>query len=282
MRNGFTFKNRHSSEFGVTVRTKSRPITAGVKSFTSDLPYRDGEYDFSKANPHGREHYAKRTFVLSLGITADNLAALQGKISKLALWLTGSGELIFDDLPLVVWKARVTDEIAYMPEHGGTKAELEVSFSAEPFGEALFGTEGPLIGHPLQLDSEIPLSTDCAYTYTLDGSGNICIVNFGDMPVSPVIKITGKTGGITLSLGGKTLSFSAGGKSVTADFEKQTVKAGDGLVGVTGEFFEIPAGINHVAVTNSAQGNIIITVGFKAKYMYGADYSHIDWGDALA
>lgn len=282
MRNGFTFKDRHSSEFGVTVRTKSRPITAGVKSFTSDLPYRDGEYDFSAANPHGREHYAKRIFVMSLSLRADNLAALQGKISKLALWLTGSGSLIFDDLPLVVWNARVTDEIAYMPEHGGTKAELEVSFSAEPFGEALFGTEGPLIGHPLPIGSDIPLSTDCAYTYTVDSSGNICIVNFGDMPVSPVIKITGSTGSITLSLGEKTLSFSAGGKSVTADFEKQTVKTGESLVGVTGEFFEIPSGINHIAVTNSASGNIIVTVEFKTRYMYGADYSHIDWGDALA
>ncbi len=282
MRNGFTFKNRHSSEFGVTVRTKSRPITAGVKSVTADLPYRDGEYDFSAANPQGRDHYKKRTFVLSLGITADNLTALQSKISKLALWLTGSGELIFDDLPLVVWKAKVADEILYMPEHGGTAAETEVSFSVEPFGEGLFGTEGPLLGHPLRLDSEIPLSTDCLYEHTVDGSGNISIVNFGDMPVSPVIDITGNTGNITLSLGEKTLSFSAGGKSVTADFEKQTVRTEGGVIGVTGEFFELSAGTNNIAVTNSASGDITVKVSFKPKYMYGADYSHMDWGDALA
>ena len=221
MRNGFTFKDRHSSEFGVTVRTKSRPITAGLKSFTADLPYRDGEYDFSAANPQGRAHYAKRIFVMSLSLRADNLGALQGKISKLALWLTGSGKLIFDDLPLVVWNGTVTDEIVYMPEHGGTKAEVEVSFSAEPFGEGIFGTEGPLIGHPLPIGSDIPLSTDCAYTYTVNSSGNICVVNFGDMPVSPVIKITGNTGNITLSLGEKTLSFSAVGESVTVDFARQ-------------------------------------------------------------
>ena len=282
MRNGFTFKDRHSSEFGVTVRTKSRPITAGAKSFTADLPYRDGEYDFSKANPQGREHYAKRIFVMLLSLRADNLAALQGKISKLALWLTGSGKLIFDDLPLVVWNGTVTDEIVYMPEHGGTKAEVEVSISVEPLAEGVFGTEGPLLGHPLPIGSDIPLSTDCAYTYTVNSSGNICVVNFGDMPVSPVIKITGNTGNITLSLGEKTLSFSAGGESVTVDFAKQTVRTDGGIIGVTGEFFELGAGLNYIAVTNSAAGNIIITVEFKPKHMYGADYSHIDWGDALA
>ena len=143
MRNGFTFKDRHSSEFGVTVKTKARPITVGAKTFTLDLPYRDGEYDFSMSNPNGREYYRKRTFVLSLGMTTDNLAALQRKISKLSLWLTGSGELIFDDLPLVKWSGKVVDEIVYMPEHGGTKAEVEVSISAEPLARGLFGTEGP-------------------------------------------------------------------------------------------------------------------------------------------
>ena len=55
MRNGFIFKDRHSSDFGVTVRTKSRPILPSVKENIVDLPYRDGVYDFSKANPFGRE-----------------------------------------------------------------------------------------------------------------------------------------------------------------------------------------------------------------------------------
>ena len=51
MRNGFIFKDRHSSDFGVTVRTKSRPILPSVKENIVDLPYRDGGYDFSKATP---------------------------------------------------------------------------------------------------------------------------------------------------------------------------------------------------------------------------------------
>ena len=282
MRNGFTFKDRHSSEFGVTVKTKSRPIIAGAKSFTLDLPYRDGEYDFSMSNPHGREHYRQRTFILSLGMTADNLAALTRKISKLSLWLTGSGELIFDDLPLVKWSGKVVDEIVYMPEHGGTKAEVEVSIAAEPLARGLFGTEGPLLRHPLPLGSQIPLSTDCLFTYTVNGESKLCIVNFGDMPVSPVITIEGQAGDITMSLGEKSLSFSKGSKSTVVDFERQTVKAGNETIGVKGEFFELPAGVNYLTVTNSASGDITVTVEFKTRHMYDADYSDIDWGDALA
>ena len=65
MRNGFIFKDRHSSDFGVTVRTKSRPILPSVKENIVDLPYRDGGYDFSKANPFGREFYNDRIFTVT-------------------------------------------------------------------------------------------------------------------------------------------------------------------------------------------------------------------------
>ena len=64
MRNGFIFKDRHSSDFDVTVRTKSRPILPSVKENIVDLPYRDGGYDFSKANPFGREFYNDMPIIL--------------------------------------------------------------------------------------------------------------------------------------------------------------------------------------------------------------------------
>ena len=85
MRNGFIFKDRHSSDFGVTVRTKSRPILPSVKENIVDLPYRDGGYDFSKANPFGREFYNDRIFTVTFNIYADNLAEMQRNLSLLSL-----------------------------------------------------------------------------------------------------------------------------------------------------------------------------------------------------
>ena len=42
----FTFKNKHSNDFGVTVQTQSRPIKPEMKIQTYDSPYIDGEYEF--------------------------------------------------------------------------------------------------------------------------------------------------------------------------------------------------------------------------------------------
>lgn len=114
MRNGFIFKDRHSSDFGVTVRTKSRPILPSVKENIVDLPYRDGGYDFSKANPFGREFYNDRIFTVAFNIYADNLAEMQRKLSLLSLWLCGESELIFDDMPFSKWRGKVSDEVIYI------------------------------------------------------------------------------------------------------------------------------------------------------------------------
>ena len=277
MRNGFTFKERHSSEFGVTVKTKSRPIRPAVKSFTMNLPYRDGEYDFSAANTDEREHYENRIFTVSISVTADDLALLQDKICALSLWLSGSGDLIFDDIPLSVWKARISDEILYMPEHGGKNAVIEVSFVTEPFSECTFGTEGPLLGDPLPLGSQIPLGMDERYTFTISGTETIDIVNFGDRPIRPVIEFEGSAGYVRMSLDDKTLVFTCEGDTAV-DFKKQTVTDENGSVKVTGDYFEFPAGHNHLKIVCEPEEPLTVTASFKPEFMYTADFSEDIWG----
>ena len=223
MRNGFIFKDRHSSDFGVTVRTKSRPILPSVKENIVDLPYRDGGYDFSKANPFGREFYNDRIFTVMFNIYADNLAEMQRKLSLLSLWLCGEGELIFDDMPFSKWRGKVSDEVIYMPEHSGRKAVMEVSFRAEPFCKCIFDTEGPALEMPFMLDANIPIDISCLFKFNISGSGDISVYNFGDRPVRPIVKLGASARNVTLSMNGKSLTFMSNGQT-TIDFEKQNVK----------------------------------------------------------
>lgn len=281
MRNGFKFKDRHSNEFGVTVRTKSRPIIPSVKAFTADLPYRDGEYDFSASNPQCREHFYSRIFTISLTVTANNLSALQSKISKLSLWLHGSGDLIFDDIPLIVWRGKISDEVIYMPEHGGKVAQLEVSFRVNPFGKNIFGTEGAVLDTPIRIGDAVPLTLSEKYIYTVTRSGEVNVINFGDRPIRPQIKIDGSAGNVTMTLGDKSLAFTAGG-SVTVDFDKQTVTNKNGSVKVMGEFFEFNEGGNMLKITNSNSNTLTVTAEFTPEYMYGVDFAEDKWGDGNA
>lgn len=281
MRNGFKFNGRHSSEIGVTVRTKSRPIRPPVKSLTTDLTCRDGVYDFSASNPSGREFYSDRYFTVSIGIYAENISKIQEKLTDISLWLTGAGELIFDDMPLIIWKGKISDEIIYMPEHNGRKAVIDVSFRAEPFGYCVFGTDGIVLDTDIYIDEMIPLEYEDLFDFTLSGSDDLRVLNFGDRPIRPVISLTGNVEGIIMELGEKQLSFTASG-DVSVDFDKQIVTDENGSIGVSGEFFEFAAGENILHIENSNTDSIQISVSYTPEFMYGTHFGDVDWGDGDA
>ena len=281
MRNGFIFKDRHSSDFGVTVRTKSRPILPSVKENIVDLPYRDGGYDFSKANPFGREFYNDRIFTVMFNIYADNLAEMQRKLSLLSLWLCGEGELIFDDMPFSKWRGKVSDEVIYMPEHSGRKAVMEVSFRAEPFCKCIFNTDGPTLEMPFMLGANIPVDISCLFKFNISGSGDISVYNFGDRPVRPIVKLGASARNVTLSMNGKLLAFMSNGQT-TIDFEKQNVKNTSGNILVSGEFFEFPSGRNKLHIVNSNSQNMTAEISYTPYFMYGEHFDDLEWGDGNA
>ncbi|MGN0107230.1 MAG: phage tail domain-containing protein [Hominilimicola sp.] len=282
MRNGFKFKDHHSSEFDVTVRTKSRPIRPEAKNFTVDLPCRDGEYDFSLSNPDGREHFYERTFVVTLSLYAQSLTKMQRKLMELSRWLTGRGNLIFDDIPLVVWHGKITDEIIYMPEHDGRKAVLEVSFRVKPFGSCTFGTDGPLLDtDAVYLDDTIPIDFDELYIFSAANGQSRHIVNFGERPISPVISITGNASAMTLRMNGRTLDFNADGDAVV-DCEKQTVTNAKGNVMVSGAFPELLPGDNVLYIGNSNSDTLNFSISFTPQFMYGVNLNDTDWSVGYA
>lgn len=276
MRNGFTFKNQHSSEFNVTVKTKSRPIRPSRKSYMTDVPCRDGVYDFSSSNEYGREFYNDRIFSVSIGVCADNLEQMQYILSKLSLWLCGNGDLIFDDIPLIVWKGRIIDEIIYMPENDGRKAMLEVSFRVEPFGYCIFDNNGPILDDALWIGSNIPIEMDTYYSFSLSGNGTVNFINCGDRPISPVISVANANGKIKFTLGNKSLTFTAKGNT-EVDFEKHIVKCDEKSVYISGEFFEFQPGSNMLSV--ESQNAVSLRLTFTPRFMYGAVFDDVDWGD---
>lgn len=280
MRNGFTFKGRHSSEFGVTVKTKSRPLRPSVKTSLADLPCRDGVYDFSEANALGRECFNERTFVIEIAVMADDIYQMQDKLSALSLWLCGGGELIFDDMPLVKWVCKVSDEIIYMPERGGRKSVIEASMRAKPFGIAIFDSDGPEIGIDITLGTNIPIGLADMHTYSFSGSKNMTVVNWGDRPARPVMSISGASGNVSLSLGDKKLSFTCDG-NVTVDFDKQSVTDSAGnYLAVSGGFFEFPPGGSMLKASGS--GNIKAHMVFNPEFMYNLNIDFVDWGNEYA
>lgn len=274
MRAGFKFKNKHTGDFGVTAQTQSRPIRPETKKQTFETPYADDDYDFSEANMHGRRFYNSRTFKMDLKVVADNLSALQKKLSKIATWLMGKGDLTFDDSPLVKFDASVDDTIEYKPEHGRSTV-LSVLFKVKAFARLIFDVfEGPCLDDDILLDDDIPLDTSEYFSFSGTGRHSHTVMNIGEAAVRPVISISGASGSVTLICNGHTLTVAG---NCTIDCEKQLVTYdGESLMSsVSGTFFELAPGANTITVSKTAT----IEITYEPRYLHDADLSEVNWGE---
>lgn len=282
MRNGFTFKNRHSSEFGVTVKTKSRPILPEVKGYLYETPAMDGSYDFTASNSDGREHYNDRLIEIAIQYTADKLEELEQKTARLAVWLRGSGDLIFDSSNTVKWTGRFISEVSFAPEHRGKSAIASAIFRARPCGAATFNTaDGVHLSDALMLDSDIPLDFSQYFVKQLSyGENTVQFVNIGDFYVRPKLIFGKGASNITATYRDTKIMLSDLAGDVIIDMEKCVVtnSSGDNLMNkLQGNFFELGEGVSDINIYTDCACELRIE--YAPKTIYDFDFSSIDWGD---
>ena len=87
------FKDRYSSDFDVTVRTKSRPILPSVKRILLICRTVTAYMIFQKLIL-GREFYNDRIFTVTFNKVPIILRKCRGSCLCFSLWLCGEGELI--------------------------------------------------------------------------------------------------------------------------------------------------------------------------------------------
>jgi hypothetical protein len=281
MQTGFTFKNKHTSSFGLSVATKSRPVLPERRSSAFELPGNDGSIDYAYSNDYGRAMYQNRVFSVMMRISAEDIYDLQHKISRVAAWFMGSGELIFDDMPAVIWNADVIKEIDYAPELQGKKALLTVSFEIEPFSRAEFDVLGGIpLGTNIVIGSDVPLNIEQNFTYAASGtSAKITVSNIGTAWVRPVISISApsRIDEWSVRRGERMISVKKYQESVSAfdlDLEKYTLRAGDGTSAqglLSGQFFELEPGENTLEFTFGTSQIYTVTVSYVPRFIYDAD-----------
>lgn len=294
MRSGFTYNGKHSSGFGITAKTKSRPVVPEMKYNSFESPLIDGVYDFSEANEYGRVFYNDRFFEIQIQVTSDNLRTLEKKVSKIAVWLRGSGELQFDDMPLVKWKCRIISEMGFMPELRGKMTVMTAVFRVEPYSRCVFDTvNGPVLDLETELDTNIPIDIPCMLTWDFAGGNNqyadvskvLKIVNAGNAHVRPVIRIDGQVKNISLGCGSKALQINDTKSGFIIDCEKQIVTDSSGADVMTkfeGGFPELGEGVSYMQLSMSVNGSASVSVEYIPRFIYDCDFDDADWGESNA
>lgn len=272
MDTGIRFKGIHSEDIGVLVRTKNRPILPEEKQRTIESNAIDGIIDLSQTDYQEHPFYQERIFQSDILVTGKDIYDLQKRVSKAAAWLMGSGDLIYDDMPYVIWKARVISGVDFAPQIYGTQAVLSVSFQVDTWSECKYSTE-ELDDMPLDseilLDSDIQLDMSEYFQYPLTaGRNTITVTNLGTVYVQPVLRFTGQSDYLVITCRDDTLTYSQPFSALNIDCKAQSVTENDVVKTqyASGTFPELAAG--ETTMTIKATGDIDLFIFYTPRFIY--------------
>lgn len=92
---GFSYRGKHSDDFGVTAEKTIRPISAALTAVTEQIPNRKGVYYY-------RTDKGPSIIKVSIVLQTDKLSTFRPDIRAITAWLDpdqGVGPLVFDNEP---------------------------------------------------------------------------------------------------------------------------------------------------------------------------------------
>lgn len=127
---GLHFNGRHSSDFGVFWKSEDRSLLPEQRLVRYTVPGRSGNLEIAD----GWENRII-TGTISFFGAMRTLPSLRQQARAVAQWLSGEGELVFDDEPDKQYNARITEgiNIGQIAKSGS----CFISFDCQPFAESL-------------------------------------------------------------------------------------------------------------------------------------------------
>ena len=267
---GFTFRGKHSRrDMDIVFRTRARPIIPPVRVIEETIPYEDGSLDYSEQN--GRLYFDDKVIELEITVIRNNLKSLHQQISKVVSWLSGGfGDLIFDDMPYVIWTAKPVNIDSISPELMRV-GKTVIQFRCHPFNRLIFSSYG------IPIDSAIPLESGIRIGYggenyhaLITGENEIEMEYIGNAPVRPTICFTGEINNLTIICGEFKLSFEGMADGLQLDCKNRTATIGEQNVTeqTTGEFLELQSGNNNIVIScGSGSGSVFFD--YYPQFLYG-------------
>ncbi len=258
---GIMYNGLHSyNDFGLYMRSEDRNMLPTLRKRQLVIPSKHGVYDFGDNTNDVRVISVKFTY------TEADLNSLRLKARAVAAWLSGEGQLIFDDEPDKYYQAKVYTSVKISDT--AYTAEFSVQFECQPMAQYVVST-----GEDIILDSILPLNSDVLlkpvdnFKFNITSSPTeVIFENWGTSDINyksqvgalSKIIITGSFVTFSITLNGKTLNYNeaVNNGTVTIDNVNCTVKLGgvNKLSVVTGDlasFLKLVPGTNTATITGT-------------------------------
>lgn len=291
---GMTFRGRHCTEFGIVVKTKSRPAAPPVRTVEETVPFRDGAVDCSRQG--GRLYYEDKLLELEVTIPRTATAKTQEAVSEVVAWLYGSdgwyGDLIFDDMPYIIWEARPL-ELSEVAMELSRIGRVTVQFRCRPFNKLRYQSTGILLEDMLPLGATVRLEygADAEMEFSNLAEKNpdpVAYAYIGSAPVAPMITVCGNPtidDSVAVRVNDRSVTYNMDLQGAEKSFVcwkidcetwRSYVVAEDGSTAemtryVSGEYPELRPGENWVSVTTPGTSVDVVRVEIccEPRFLYG-------------
>lgn len=238
---GMSFNGAHSSTFNLSCSPRI-PLLPEKRKATIEIPGLDGTYDFNN------DSYAPRIIPVDCMIKAADRAALRLLLAQIAVWLSGSGWLIFDHDTGKQWDAKVYSGIDL--SKAPLAAQFTISYEAQPYAEDVNATVGT-IGTVQDYGSLVPFFP----VITVVMTGSAASVQVTHLASGKFIKITDSL------VNGNVLVFDMSTGKVTKNGVSCMTK-----LSIDSLKFCVPPGSQTITVATN--GTCTASISYRKRYLY--------------
>lgn len=232
---GFTFRGKHTRDFvGLIVKTVNNPLLPSKRISRVNVMGRDGEYIFE-------DGYDNKLLEFKCMMAKGTIKERRIRARDIALWLSGTGDLILDYEGDKTYKVvRTVSDVSLTVEQ--VVDEFSINFEVEPYQYGSFQTVS--VGNPT----------------------SVVITNNGNVEADTLISVTG-TGDVTITCG--TQSFTLKGMTEKLNLDsKRILVYTDTLVNAiskhNGDFIKLAPGNSTINVTGTVSN---LTIKFYDTYI---------------
>ena len=240
---GMTFKSVASSTLYFDHCSPRIPLLPETNAVTTPITGRDGVYDFD------RDSRATRPIPVDCLIKASTEAELITRLAAAAVWLSGSGWLVFDHDATKRWWAKVYQGVDQ--DRVPKAARFTVLFECYPYAEDVNATTGTI-------------GTAQDYGSAVEFYPVITVTKSGSTATSLQVGIasTGKYVLVTDSIAaGDVLVFNMETGKVTKNGTACMSK-----VSLDSLFFSVPTGTQTISVTTTS--TYTAAISYRKRYLY--------------
>lgn len=157
---GFTFCGKHSSDFCTVYKSETRAILPAIRRSTIQIPRRSGLYDAT-----GKVWDERAETITCFARRMPEHDSMKDQVREIACWLSGQGELAFDDEPGRYYTARVVGQTAVeaMPHYATFTVEFAIN---PPFAHS---KEYVVCGDSIVLRNDGTVESPCVIELTAPG-----------------------------------------------------------------------------------------------------------------